>query len=390
MRVFIPEYRDRKTGEKKSSSKYHISFKDHHGVMRRVVAYPTSVGAARSQALGAKIESLVSSRGTNEMLSLDMQRWIETMHPDLLKKLAGWDIVDSRKMAALKPAEEHVDDWQIELEAKGNTQHRVNVAVSRARLMLEEMCIDYLTDIQASDVQRFMNDQRKAGKAPRTINGYLQAFKQFCKWAVQEGRLSQSPVEHVQALSLNGDIRRKRSVFSIDELNQLIEHTAQSEDRYKIRGFERAMLYRFAVETGYRANEIRALKVRDFELCEDMPVVKLAGKHTKNRNDAVLPLRADTAECLAELFEGKSPSEAAFNLPSKYNMAKMLRADAEAAGLETEGEDGSRVDFHSLRHQSATLHCMSGTNLKVAQKLMRHSDPKLTMGVYTHQSASDA
>ncbi|QDU33445.1 hypothetical protein KS4_14920 [Poriferisphaera corsica] len=35
-----------------------------------------------------------------------------------------------------------------------------------------------------SDVQRFMNDQRKAGKAPRTINGYLQAFKQFCKWAV--------------------------------------------------------------------------------------------------------------------------------------------------------------------------------------------------------------
>ncbi|QDU33447.1 hypothetical protein KS4_14940 [Poriferisphaera corsica] len=27
---------------------------------------------------------------------------------------------------------------------------------------------------------------------------------------------------------------------------------------------------------------------------------------------------------------------------------------------------------------------MSGTNLKVTQKLMRHSDPKLTMGVYTH------
>ncbi|QDU33446.1 hypothetical protein KS4_14930 [Poriferisphaera corsica] len=71
----------------------------------------------------------------------------------------------------------------------------------------------------------------------------------------------------------------------------------------------------------------------------------MEGKDAKNRNEAKQPYSKDLALCLAELFEGKPPSDAAFNLPSKYNMAKMLRADVEAAGLETEGED--RLPFTS-------------------------------------------
>ena len=51
------------------------------------------------------------------------------------------------------------------------------------------------------------------------------------------------------------------------------------------------------------------------------------------------------------------------------------------------------VDFHSLRHTFGTQLAKSGVMPQEAQKLMRHSDINLTMGIYTHigfQEKADA
>jgi integrase len=44
---------------------------------------------------------------------------------------------------------------------------------------------------------------------------------------------------------------------------------------------------------------------------------------------------------------------------------------------------GRRVDLHALRKTFGTLLAASGVSPQVAMELMRHSDMKLTMGVYT-------
>jgi hypothetical protein len=56
----------------------------------------------------------------------------------------------------------------------------------------------------------------------------------------------------------------------------------------------------------------------------------------------------------------------------------------EAAGIPVIDDCGMVVDFHSLRHTFARLGAKAGIPLAVMQKRMRHSDPKLTAGVYTH------
>ena len=45
--------------------------------------------------------------------------------------------------------------------------------------------------------------------------------------------------------------------------------------------------------------------------------------------------------------------------------------------------DGRVVDFHALRATYITMLVRSGASVKEAQELARHSDPKLTMNVYT-------
>ncbi len=47
------------------------------------------------------------------------------------------------------------------------------------------------------------------------------------------------------------------------------------------------------------------------------------------------------------------------------------------------------VAIHCLRHTFATLLARSGVSPSVAQKLMRHSDIRLTMNIYTHLDLSD-
>ncbi len=50
---------------------------------------------------------------------------------------------------------------------------------------------------------------------------------------------------------------------------------------------------------------------------------------------------------------------------------------------------GRVADFHALRASYITLLVMSGISVKTAQELARHSDPKLTMNVYTRLGVHD-
>jgi integrase len=43
-----------------------------------------------------------------------------------------------------------------------------------------------------------------------------------------------------------------------------------------------------------------------------------------------------------------------------------------------------KITFHHLRHTAGSLFLMSGVPLEVVQKMLRHTDPKITSGVYGH------
>jgi hypothetical protein len=43
-----------------------------------------------------------------------------------------------------------------------------------------------------------------------------------------------------------------------------------------------------------------------------------------------------------------------------------------------------RIAFHHLRHTAGSLFLMAGVPLEVVQRMLRHTDPKITSGVYGH------
>ncbi|MBU4270780.1 MAG: hypothetical protein KKA28_02785 [Planctomycetes bacterium] len=92
-------------------------------------------------------------------------------------------------------------------------------------------------------------------------------------------------------------MRRQRRVLTPDELDRLIVAAEQSERRLgRMRGHDRAMVYRLAAFTGLQAQELASLTSRSFNLHTDPPMVCVDACYSKHRRTDVLPLVDDLAK----------------------------------------------------------------------------------------------
>jgi integrase len=142
-----------------------------------------------------------------------------------------------------------------------------------------------------------------------------------------------------------------------------------------------------ALSSGLRRNELGSLTLESFQLDTDPPTVTVEGLWTKNRKRAVLPLRQEVASELREWLRDKPAGKPLFPVKGRKRKA-MLRADLKAAGIEPV-VDGKIIDLHALRVSFITHLSLGGVPLAVAQKLARHSDPRLTSNVYTSLSLAE-
>ena len=51
--------------------------------------------------------------------------------------------------------------------------------------------------------------------------------------------------------------------------------------------------------------------------------------------------------------------------------------------------EAPKLDIHALRHSFCSILARRGVPLQVAQKLMTHSDPKLTANIYNKTNVDD-
>ncbi len=154
-------------------------------------------------------------------------------------------------------------------------------------------------------------------------------------------------------------------------------------------GWERSLMYKVLVFTGLRRGELATLQVEHLALDEPQPRITLPGTLTKNGQEARLPIRDDLAEDLKQWLAatGKRGTDRLFRVP--VELVKILKRDLVLAGIPFCDERGRTLDVHALRHTTATFLSRAKVPPRVAQRLMRHSDIKLTMQVYTDVQQQD-
>jgi integrase len=178
----------------------------------------------------------------------------------------------------------------------------------------------------------------------------------------------------------------ERFSFSLEEIQNILV-AAEDPDR---------TFYWLAAETGLRAGELCGLRVDDLDLercllrveqsswrrtiqqpktdnaIRSFPISPEMASHLR---DFLVRWRANSRRLLFATRNG-TPWDA--NLLVKRKLQPLLKT------LESQ-----RCGLHAFRHANGTLMERLGVPLKVRQQRLGHSDPRMTLCVYTHVASED-
>ena len=302
----------------------------------------------------------------------------------------------------------HLADFYDALMAKGVTKARADLVRTRVVKVLRLTKAERISDLAPSAVQVAIGAVRESGLSLQTCNDNMRAVKQFGRWLWRDGRAREHVLAHLTGDNVALDRRHDRRALTDDELARLIQTAESGTTVGEMAGPDRAMLYRLAVGTGFRADELRSLTPESFDLNVKPPTVTVEAGYSKHRRKDVQPIRRDLADLLRPWLKGKERGQPVFRMPDKT--AKMMREDLkvgreawlkeapsekerkrrEATSFLAYRDGAGRVaDFHALRHTYISRLVRSSANIKVAQELARHSTPTLTLGRYAHVQLVD-
>ncbi len=144
---------------------------------------------------------------------------------------------------------------------------------------------------------------------------------------------------------------------------------------FKIENLKHKAILTLTYSVGLRVSEIVNLKIEDV----DSKRMLIHIKNAKGRKDRLVPLSPTVLNLLREYYIDYKPKEYLFNgqNSNRYSIGscqKIYKKYIEESG-----------HIHTLRHSCATNLLENGTDLKLIQKILGHSNVKTTE-IYTHVS----
>lgn len=244
-----------------------------------------------------------------------------------------------------------------------------------------------LKDIKLIHCQRVLNDQ--AGKSKRHINEIYQMLQFLFKKAVANGLLKENPAEHVERPA--GTEGHRRALTSTER--RFFIEVGLRDRRY--------YYYALMLFCGCRPGEAAAAMGSDIvKLKNGMPALHIRG--TKNRNaDRIVPIPEEFYQHIKDI-----PKDEPIAMTEKggriteNNRARIWNSFTRqinlAMGCKTYRNAlvpplplAPDLVPYCLRHEYCTELARKGIDVRIAQKLMGHSDIQLTANIYTNLSNDD-
>lgn len=369
-------------------------------------------GARRVKVLSETWYATLTIDGRKRRLSLGTDdegtAWVNLRKLQRQRADQAAGIVDRSQEHAAKSLLDHVQEWQEVLAAKGTSPGQVQLLGSRVRRLAELAGWKRLTDLTADScwkvLARLMKEPyhqgrplaeaaepNRKGVSAQTRNHYLSSLKQFAAWCEEGGRLSRSPVRQVKPITVESDRRHDRRSPSDEEIGKLFEALARPDCpvRTGMSGPQRALGYKVAMATGFRAGEIRSLSRPSFDL--DAGTVTVRASYSKRRRRDTQQLPPWLVDELRTWFEGGGKCWE--RLPLNHPGHQLIQ-DLELAGIDyaVTDPDGHPLyfDYHALRHWFVSWAAnLPGISPKTLMSLCRHSTPTLTLKVYAKAKRED-
>ena len=287
---------------------------------------------------------------------------------DLERETHGIGIPKATREALRTPLLEHHSSFIAASTAAKLSTNSLNKYRHSLPLLFKRCNWETVRDITAAS---FLSWREQCKLSPKTVNDCLGSMRTFLGWMKRRKLLLVDPLESVEKVK-NPGVGSFRRSLSVEEARQLVAKAPT----------HRATVYLTMMYTGLRRNELAGLKWGDFDFAQSPARLRVPSSLSKNRHESVHYLRPEVVQAVLALRPADLRPE---NLVFRGLVPRIptFKRDLAAAGIPFQDVRGRRVDLHALRKTYGTMLAMTGVAPRVAMELMRHSDMKLTMGVYT-------
>lgn len=291
------------------------------------------------------------------------------------------DVKQQQEQAQAKePISQVIDDYeQYLLVSKGN--NRIHVTSTRAAIqaVVNAGGIGCIAEFDTTEAIRstsnFLDDLVRRGRSYRTRNHYLVSVKGLLNWVCKNRRgLTSNPLCVLDRLDEELDRKRVSRALTRDEFQTLLGNMPDT-----CAGRKRRAYYMVCVYTGIRWREVKRLRWLDVDF--ENRLITLPIKATKNKKAAVLPMNGLVVEALRGVRQ--DDIKITGQIFDREPRLRTWKDDLARAEIPYVDDSGRLADRKCLRKTFGTWLKDAGVDLRDAQKLMRHQDPKLTAMIYT-------
>ena len=372
MSLFQPKYKD-KSGKVKKAAKWWIAFRGPTGTVHKWGLQTDSKDIA--EIMESQLNSLTMWASKKMEPPKELVAWVQRQEPDFRQKIYDAGLLPPGKISETRTILELLEDYKQALEDNVGDAY-AGMMIQQIKCVIEGCGFVFWSDVDGEKIHNYSKTRiEDNGNKKITCHRYVQAFRRFSKWLKKKKKVSNIPdIDSIKYTDA------KRRSFEYDEYARLLETVKTQKIRQKLTGWQRYVLYKLAVETGLRLQELAKLTKNSFNF--NKRTVTVYADETKSDKLACQFMTATTTALVNNLTENMKPDEQVFYLT---NVApNMIRADCKAAGIEVENHKG-KIVFHSLRHTCATFLIDKGVSVKTVQTIMRHSAVEMTLKYYTHQ-----
>lgn len=202
------------------------------------------------------------------------------------------------------------------------------------------------------------------------VNHHMKRVRRLFTIAVEQGWLTVNPFSRGSGLIQDSfEVERTRILSPVEENRLLAECVGR-------RKYLRPIVI-FAIETGCRRGEMKALKWSDVNF--EGRYIKIVGTSTKTLKSRLVPISDRLAETMAELWRNSVRRQNA-DVFGNASFRKAFTGACAAADLPD-------VHFHDLRHTAITRMLEKGISPPLVMKISGHTQQK-TFLRYVNQSES--
>lgn len=366
---------------RKHRGKWYIRFKDEQGVWRdKATPAATKAEAAR---IGQELESKAWKRKTG-------------LEPSSIE--TGITLGE-------------LMDWWLQRNSVRTASHSRNESYVRVHIASSPLAKIQIHLITSGKVEEFLHE-KGAALSPSSCNhlrGYVQAaFNAAKRSGLFNGA---NPAADVQRRKVP---KRKPDYLRPHEVPPLL---AALSDKYR-------NLFACAIYSGLRKGELFGMLKRSVDFRAGQIYVRHShGRDTcKGGDDGIVPMAAELVPFMRAAVDSAPgdlvfPADDGTRRREDTPLEEVLRRAMGRAGIVEGYMHGCRrqgcghkeeapdarvrhcpihgyilwpkarvrpIRFHDLRHTTASLLTMAGANPAAVQKILRHSDPRITMAVYAH------